>query len=67
MRILAKFACLAAIVLGLVVDAKADITIYTSEAAYDAATTGLTTVNFNGIAATNSFVGYGNGPLTLSG
>lgn len=42
-------------------------TVFTSEAAFVAATSGLTTVDFDGIAAPGSFVGYGAGPLTLSG
>jgi PEP-CTERM motif len=42
-------------------------TVYTSSAAYAAATGApSTTINFNGIAASNSFVGESN-PFTLSG
>jgi hypothetical protein len=41
-------------------------TIYTSLGAYNAATTGNTTIDFNGIAAPGSFVNF-PGPLTLSG
>jgi hypothetical protein len=42
-------------------------TLYSSRAAFDAASSGLTTIDFNGIAPAGDFVSYGNGPLTLSG
>ncbi len=41
-------------------------TVYSSASAYNAAATSNTTVNFNGIAATNSFV-LETSPFTLSG
>jgi hypothetical protein len=40
----------------LTAPSRGDLTLYTSQAAYNAATTGNTTVNFNGIAPANSFV-----------
>ena len=46
---------------------QAGVTEYSSQAAFTAATTGLTNVDFNGIAAPGSFISYGNGPLVLSG
>ena len=56
-----------AMLLGGVGQTQADVVLYTSESAFDAATTGLTTVDFNGIASSDSFVSYGTGPLSLSG
>jgi len=56
-----------ALVAASLVAPSASALIYTSEAAYAAATSGLTTVDFNGIAAPGGFVGYGGGPLSLSG
>jgi hypothetical protein len=46
---------------------RAGITVYTSAPAFDAATSGLTNIDFNGIAAPGKFVYYGSGPLSLSG
>jgi hypothetical protein len=43
------------------------VTIYTSRAAWTAATTGVTTADFNGIASVGSFVGYGSGPAVIDG
>jgi len=43
------------------------VTVYTNQASFDAATSGLTNIDFNGIAAPGSYVAYGAGPLTLSG
>ena len=58
-------------VLGLVIgaagQARAALTFYADQSAFLGATSGLTTIDFNGIAPAGSFVGYGNGPLTLSG
>lgn len=39
--------------------AKAAVTVYTSEPAFKAATSGITTLDFNGIAAPGTFVKYG--------
>ncbi len=55
------------VALGLAVEAKASLTVYHNASDYQAATTGLTTIDFNGIASSGGFVSYGNGPLTLSG
>jgi PEP-CTERM motif-containing protein len=41
--------------------------IYTSESAFDAATSGLTVIGFDGLAPSGSFTSYGAGPLTLDG
>ncbi len=60
----------AALVLGLGLVAAgpaAASTMYTSKSAFQSATSGLTTVDFNGIAAPGSFVFFGTGPLNLSG
>ena len=43
------------------------VTIYTSRAAWTAATSGVTTADFNGIAPVGSFVGYGSGPAVIDG
>ena len=53
-------------IMGLVGGAQAD-TVYTSRAAFDAATAGQTIIDFNGIAGANSYVAYNAGPLILSG
>ena len=48
--------------------AKGSVIIYRSRPAFDAATTGTTTVVFEQIAPTNGFVAYGNGgSLTMNG
>ncbi|HUI05707.1 MAG TPA: hypothetical protein VL486_01745 [Verrucomicrobiae bacterium] len=48
--------------------AVASVTSYATKAAFDAATTGITTIGFEGIAPADGFVGLGNGgSLTLSG
>lgn len=48
--------------------AVASVTSYTTRAAFDAATTGITTIGFEGIAPADGFVGLGNGgSITLSG
>lgn len=41
--------------------------VYTSRAAFDAAVPSQTVITFDGIAEPGSFVGFQNGPLTLSG
>ena len=46
---------------------QAQVTEYSSQAAFSAATSGLTDITFNGIAAPGSYVSYGAGPLVLSG
>lgn len=45
----------------------ASVTIYNSRAAWAAATTGVTTADFNGIAPVGSFVSYGSGPAVIDG
>ena len=47
--------------------ATASVTIYTSRSAWTAATSGVTTADFNGIASVGSFVGYGSGPAVIDG
>lgn len=42
-------------------------TVYTSRAAFDAATSGQSTAAFDGVAAADSFVAYGAGPYVESG
>jgi hypothetical protein len=53
--------------LGVAGPTDASIVVYTTEADFLAATAGLTTIDFNGIADPGGFVGYGPGPLVLSG
>lgn len=43
------------------------VTIYTSRAAWTAATSGVTNADFNGIATVGSFVSYGSGPAVIDG
>jgi hypothetical protein len=45
----------------------ASVTIYTSRAAWTAATSGVPTADFNGIAPVGSFVSYGSGPAVIDG
>jgi hypothetical protein len=45
----------------------ASVTIYTSRAAWTAATSGVTTADFNGIASVGSYVSYGSGPAVIDG
>jgi len=45
----------------------ASVTIYTSRAAWTAATSGVTTADFNGIAPFGGFVSYGSGPAVIDG
>lgn len=48
--------------------ARGEVLIYRSRPAFDAATTGTTTIAFEKIAPTNGFVAYGNGgSLTVNG
>jgi hypothetical protein len=56
-----------ALLLGGVQQARAGSVMYTNRADFLAATNGLTTIDFNGIAPPGSYVNYGGGPLTLSG
>jgi PEP-CTERM motif len=57
------------LVLALVLSgiASAGTTTYTSQSAFSAATSGLTTLTFDGIAPAGGFNSYGVGPLVLSG
>ena len=66
MKVFLRFLLLAT---GFVLAAPAFSTavLYTDRTAFLAATTGDTNIDFNGIAAPGSFVGYGAGPLSLSG
>ncbi len=59
-------ATVAALSVALAPTASRADTVYSSLSAYNAATTGSTTINFNGIAAADSFV-FENSPFTLSG
>lgn len=45
---------------------RADTIVFTSRSAFEAATTGLTTINFEGIAPTNSVANFSS-PLTIAG
>src|SRR6266849_148722 len=56
-----------ALLLCSVGQASAGSTLYSSRAAFEAASSGLTTIDFNGIAPAGGYVSYGTGPLTLSG
>jgi hypothetical protein len=56
-----------ALLLGGADQTRAASILYTNKADFLAATSGLTTINFNGIAPKNNFIAYGPGPLTLSG
>ena len=47
--------------------APASIVTFTDQGSFDAATSSLTTVTFDGLAPTNSFVFYSSGSVTLSG
>jgi hypothetical protein len=71
MWIARRLSALSTTLLGLMIgvggSSEAGISLYEDESAYLAATTGLTTVDFNGIAPANGFISYGNGPLTLQG
>lgn len=46
--------------------ARADTIVFTSRAAFNAATMGLTTIDFEGIASTNSVANFSS-PLTIAG
>jgi hypothetical protein len=62
-----KFAALAGVaVLAIAGAANAD-TVFNNRAAFLSATSGLTNIDFNGIAGPGSYVSFGNGPLSLSG
>ena len=50
------------IVVGMVGRAEAGLTVYTTATSFDAATTHLTSINFNGIASPTSFVNFPNPP-----
>ena len=43
------------------------VTVYTSRSAWLAATSGVTNIDFNGIAAVGSYVSYGSGPVVIGG
>ena len=45
----------------------ASVTIYTSRSGWTAATSGVTTADFNGIASVGSYVSYGSGPAVIDG
>jgi hypothetical protein len=66
MRILSSTA-LAATLLFTATQADAALVIYTTLADFQAATHGVTNVDFEGITASNSFVSYGGGPLVTGG
>jgi hypothetical protein len=51
----------------LATPARADIILYNNRAAFNAATTGATTFNFDGLAPINSFTFFGAGPVTVDG
>jgi hypothetical protein len=57
---------LAALSLGGSLTARADTAVYTTRAAFTAAATNLSTITFEGIAATNSVANFPS-PLTLQG
>ncbi len=46
---------------------QAGVTVYSSRSAFEAAASGLTNLDFEGLAAIGSYVSYGTGPLVLSG
>ena len=46
---------------------QAGVTVYTNRSTWLAATSGVTNIDFNGIAAVGSFVGYGSGPAVIGG
>jgi len=66
-RILAVAAIVTFVVATGVSQASASTIVYSTRAAFDAGTTGTSTVDFNGIAAPGGFVGYGGGPAVFSG
>jgi len=57
--------CLSLTIFGAMT-ARADTVVFTNRAAFTAASTGLTTINFEGIAAANSVANFAS-PLTLQG
>jgi hypothetical protein len=63
--LLFTLAALAAVVF-VSTPARADTIVFTSRAAFTAATTGLTTINFEGIASPNSVANFSS-PLTIAG
>jgi hypothetical protein len=67
MKKFARYASIPVLLLGFAVQAPASVMTYSNLADFQAATTGVTTIDFNGIAATGSYVAYGTGPLSLSG
>lgn len=67
MKKFARYASIPVLLLGFAVQAPASVMTYSNLADFQAAATGVTTIDFNGIAAAGSFVGYGTGPLSLSG
>lgn len=64
---LSRISVLLVLVLAVSGLASAGTVTYTNQSAFSAATSGLTTLTFDGIAPANSFVSYGTGPLVLSG
>lgn len=66
MRVLSS-AALAATLLFTAARADAALVIYSTLADFQAATNGVTTVDFEGITAANSFASYNNGPLVTGG
>ncbi|HVF43133.1 MAG TPA: PEP-CTERM sorting domain-containing protein [Pyrinomonadaceae bacterium] len=64
-KLLFTLAALAAVVF-VSTPARADTIVFTSRAAFTAATTGLTTINFEGIASPNSVANFSS-PLTIAG
>lgn len=67
MKNLARYASIPVLLLGFAAQSQASVMTYSNLAGFQAATTGITTIDFNGIAAAGSFVNYGTGPLSLSG
>jgi hypothetical protein len=61
----AIFLCIATSV--CVAPASANIVTFTDQGTFDAATSSLTTVTFDGLAPTGSFTSYSSGSVTLSG
>jgi PEP-CTERM motif len=66
-RLLRVSVLAAALGSGFTSTARASTITFNDLAAFLGATSGLTTIDFNGIAPVNGFVSYANGPLVLSG